>query len=381
MLSWSFAVAALVLVFVPQWLPARARAVVLAVFSLAAVWRLWHVPVWWVLAATLAVWGVGRLLPRLAPRTRSLALGGAILAIVAALAVLRVGAPAATTLTVSASVLGVSYFTLKFIQHLVDAAAGRVEGVGLLPFVGTIFFLPTYPAGPIERTDTLARELEGPVPGWTERVLGVERVIFGLGKQLLLAAPLLDYSGRIFENPSAAARHSLLLALYAFALGLYLDFGAYSDLAIGVARCAGVRVRENFDWPYLQRDLGLLWQRWHMSFTGWLRDFIFLPVTRRALRWTRRPLASQWVGQTVTMIACGLWHGFAWNFVAWGVYHAMALGTLATWRSWRGPPTARTPVGDALSTLVTFHVFMFGLVLFACDLPRAAIVVRRLLGG
>jgi alginate O-acetyltransferase complex protein AlgI len=107
------------------------------------------------------------------------------------------------------------------------------------------------------------------------------------------------------------------VATYAYAFGLYLDFAGYSDVAIGAARCLGVRVRENFDWPYLSRDLATLWQRWHMSFTGWLRDFVFIPVTRRVLRWTRRPLASQVAGQTATMLACGLWHGVDWHFAAW----------------------------------------------------------------
>jgi alginate O-acetyltransferase complex protein AlgI len=169
--------------------------------------------------------------------------------------------------------------------------------------------------------------------------------------------------------------------MYAYAIGLYLDFAGYSDLAIGAARCFGLRVRENFDWPYLSRDLATLWQRWHMSFTGWLRDFVFIPVTRRVLRRTRRPLASQVAGQTVTMLACGLWHGLNWHFAAWGAYHAVGLGGLALWRSIRGASAReRVPIRDALTTVATFHFFAFGLILFACDLSRASVFMGRLLG-
>lgn len=381
MLNLSFAGAVLALVVLPQWFVGRARAGAFALLSVVAVADLWKVPVWWILAATLAVWAVGRALPRLAPRPRAWVLGTSIAAVVAALVAAKAGAAPATTLATQASVLGLSYFALKFIQHLMDAAAGRTNAVGAPAFVGTIFFLPTYPAGPIERTGDLARELAAPVPSWSERALGLERIMLGLGKRVLLAAPLLAFADPVFGNPGTAPRHTLLLAVYAFAVGLYLDFAAYSDLAIGTARLAGVRVRENFDRPYLQRDLGLLWQHWHMSLTSWLRDFIFVPVTRRVLRRTRRPLASQVAGQTATMLACGLWHGLAWNFVAWGAYHAVALSALSSWRAWRGPAPARTRLGDLLGTLATFHVFAFGLVLFACDLRRAGVLLGRLVTG
>jgi alginate O-acetyltransferase complex protein AlgI len=379
MLSWTFTAAALIVVLVPQWLPARMRPLVIAVTSLLAVVVVWHVPVLPLLLVTIAVHALGGVLPRLGERGRRRVLALGIVAIVGALAICKTGPGPRTTLAPTTSLVGLSYLSLKLVQHLVDAAAGRLGGIGLPAFVGTIFFLPTYAAGPIERTGTLAAQLAGPPPTWSERVGGVERILFGVGRKLLLADPLLALAEPALGDPAGTPRLWLLAAVYALALGLFLDFAAYSDVAIGLARCAGVRVRENFDRPYLRRNLGVLWQHWHMSLTGWLRDFVFIPVSRRLLRVTGRPLASQVVGQTATMMACGLWHGLTWNFAAWGAYHAVGLGVLASWRAWRGPAPARAPLRDALATVATFHVFALGLLLFACDVPRAALFLGRLL--
>lgn len=376
MLSWTFVAVACVLGLVTALVPARAARVVLAAASVAAVALLWRAPALPLLGVSLAVYALGHALPRLGERARGCALGLAVIAIVAVLGLVRrdgtsPGAPAA--------VLGLSYFSLKFLQHLVDAAAGRAREVDLAAFVAVVFFPPTYPAGPIERTGEFARALDRPL-GWGERALGLERVVWGLAKKFLLANPLLAFAEPVFREPAGVSWGALVVATYAYAFGLYWDFAGYSDLAIGVARTLGVRVRENFDRPYLSPNLALLWQRWHMSLTSWLRDFVFFPLTRRVLRLTGRPLVSQMVGQMATMLACGLWHGVTWNFAAWGAYHGLGLGALSAWRAWHGPPATRSAFRAALGTVATFHFFALGLVLFACDLGRAALIFRRLLG-
>jgi alginate O-acetyltransferase complex protein AlgI len=335
MLSWTFAAALVVLALCGRLLPPRGRRLALPVASIGAVALVWAVPVVPLLAVTLAVYALGRVLPRLDARVRSGVLTLVIATIVAVLALAKLGTGATATLAAPTRIVGLSYFALKFVQHLVDAAAGRAAAVDPLAFVGLVFFPPTYAAGPIERSVDFARAAPQAVPTWGDGALGIERVVFGLGKKFLLADPLLAFADPAFQSPGSVARSSLLLATYAYALGLYLDFAGYSDIAIGAARCLGVRVRENFDRPYLSRDLATLWQRWHMSFTGWLRDFVFIPVTRRVLRRTRRPLFSQVAGQTVTMLICGLWHGVDWHFTAWGAYHAVGLSTLAVWRAIR----------------------------------------------
>jgi alginate O-acetyltransferase complex protein AlgI len=204
--------------------------------------------------------------------------------------------------------------------------------------------------------------------------------VLAIGKKFLLADPLLAWALPIYAHPEAQGAAFTWGAVYAYAFGLYLDFAAYSDFAIGVGAVAGVRLRENFDHPYLQPNLGALWQHWHMSLTSWLRDFVFVPTARRMLRLSARPLASQGVAQIVTMVACGLWHGLAWNYLVWGLYNGVLLTALAAYRARRGPAPASL-LRRGVATLATFHAFALGLVVFANDLPRTLLVLRRLLGG
>ena len=377
MLSWSFALAALALVALPPLLPRSVRPAAHAALSALGLLVIWQIPLGTITLACLAVWVVGRLLPRCPPPARGALLAAAVAAVIAVFVWLKGGQ--ATWGPIAGVVVGFSYFALKFVQHLVDAAAGRVAHVGLLEFACCVFFLPTYAAGPIERTDEFARKLADLAPSWDDRVAGAERIVFGLGKKLLLGDPLLRFALPVFAEPGAAEPGTVLLAVYAYAVGLYLDFAAYSDLAIGAGRAAGLRLRENFDWPYLQPNIAALWQHWHMSFTSWLRDYVFLPVTRRTLRASGRPFGSQATGQIVTMTLCGLWHGIAWSFALWGLYHGLGLAVLAAWRRRRGTaPDA--PWRRVLATAATFHFFALGLVLFANDLGGAVRVLGRLLG-
>jgi alginate O-acetyltransferase complex protein AlgI len=378
LLSWTFAAAALLLALVTSLLPARVRAGGVLACSVAGVALVWSVPIAPIVAVIIVVHLLARAISNTSGMRQSALLAGGIGAIVAAIAWLRPTHPAHVTLTATSSLVGLSYFSLKLIQHLVDAGAGRVGGVGPVELGATVFFLPTFPAGPIERTDELTRKLEAPLLDWRERVGGLERIAIGLGKKLLLANPLLEFAETMLRDPASATRLVLLGTIYAIAVGIYLDFAGYSDIAIGTARLAGIQVRENFDWPYLGRNLNELWQRWHMSLTSWLRDFIFVPVARRLLRRTKRPLASQVAAQLVTMVACGLWHGVAWNFVVWGLYHAAGLSVVSAWRHGRASHPSHRPLRDVAATLATFHYFAFGMLIFASDLATVRIVVSRM---
>jgi len=384
LISFTFALGILALALATTVAAASLRPSLVAAVSLAGAALAWPIPTAALLAASTATWALGRALPRMPVRVRTAALSAAILAVVAALFLLRAPRASRDTLVPETSWIGLSYFALKFVQHLLDAAAGRVAAVDLPSFLATILFLPTFAAGPIERTGEFAAKLaREPLP-WSERVLGVERILVGLGKKLLVGDRLLAFAEPVFADPAHAAPGSLWLAMYAFAVALWLDFSGYSDIAIGAGRVAGFTVRENFDSPYLQPDLARLWQHWHMSLTSWLRDFVFVPVARRALRTTKRPLLSQGIAQTATMVTCGLWHGFAWNFVAWGLWHAALLTGLAAWRTSAGPvrpaSTADARRRHLLGAIASFHAFAFGLLLFGCSVRGALRYGLRMFG-
>ncbi len=378
MLSWSFVAAALTLIVSAAALPASARAIGVAAASVAGLQLVWGVPLAAPLAIAIAVWALGTRLPRLPPRLRAFALWAAVIAVLARLVWAR-GAGALPGAGGPAT-LGLAYLTLKLVQHLVDASAGRAAGIGLPAYLSWVFLLPTWAAGPIERSQEFAAKLAAPPLDWSARVRGAERIVLAIGKKFLLADPLLAWALPMYAHPDTLTASLAWGAMYAYAFGLYLDFAAYSDFAIGVGALAGVRLRENFDHPYLQPNLAALWQHWHMSLTSWLRDFIFIPAARRLLRFSSHPFASQAVAQIATMAACGLWHGLGWNYLVWGLYHGVLLTALAAYRARRGPAPV-SAVRRGIATFATFHVFALGLVVFANDLPRALVVLRRLAGG
>jgi len=285
--------------------------------------------------------------------------------------------------------LGVSYLALKAGAALIDTAQGALRPASLFQVLEWIVFLPTYPSGPMEDFDHF--RAQRPTID-RERVFGgLERIILGLLKGVVLAHYAGEWAAEIFAAPDGRGRGILLLGTYAFSIRFYLDFAGYSDIAIGVGALFGYDIEENFDNPFLRRNLVQLWQRWHMTLTRWLRIYLFIPVSRRLMR--RRGLlgdrAAIGVGQIAAMVFCGLWHGMAWNFVLWGLLHALCLlwvGVLARDAGSRLPePLVRwwrhSRAGYALSTALTFNGFAFLSVLVIQDVGAAAHYWRLLLLG
>src|SRR5205085_4390276 len=120
--------------------------------------------------------------------------------------------------------------------------------------------------------------------------------------------------------------------LVCIALRILLDFSGYSDIAIGCARLLGIQLPENFNWPYAARNLQEFWHRWHISLSSWIRDYVYIP-----LGGNRHGLARKALNALTAFALCGLWHGAAWNFVLWGVYHGAGLAISSNYRTALGP--------------------------------------------
>lgn len=226
--------------------------------------------------------------------------------------------------------LGISFFTFMAIGYLVEVYRGSVPAKKkLLHTALFISFFPTVLAGPINRYSRLRLQLAERETTPEELAAGISRFIVGLGKKVLLADTLARTADRIFAVPASGLTAALAwLGAFCYLLQIYLDFSGYSDMAIGLGRMFGFRFMENFNYPYVSRSITEFWSRWHISLSTWLRDFIFLPL---AYSVSRRVRADRWLGiraeswsyypaMFVTMFLCGLWHGAAWTFVAWGVY-------------------------------------------------------------
>lgn len=218
--------------------------------------------------------------------------------------------------------LGISFFTFHALSYVVDIYRRDAEAQrNPIDFALYIAFFPQLVAGPIIRYHDIFRQL-------TERrftldlaASGVERFVTGLGKKAILANPLGEVADGIFGLPiDRLSPEVAWVGVVAYGLQIYLDFSAYSDMAIGLARMFGFNFLENFDYPYRARSVREFWRRWHISLSNFLRDYLYVPLGgNRVAEW------RVWFNQIFVFFVCGLWHGANWTFVVWGLLHGFYL--------------------------------------------------------
>lgn len=286
---------------------------------------------------------------------------------------------------------GFSYLAFRLLHILLDRLNGVSYQATYPELLAYTLFFPAQPVGPI---DTLPRFLEDtrivpaapPVP---LLVQGVLRMLMGGVKKFLLADVLLSHfiPGTVpFDllTPGYA-----WLQLYCYALFLYCDFSGFVDIAIGTGNLLGYQLPENFNNPYFKGSLARFWQSWHITLSGWLRMYVFLPLNRRLLktRLRRFPVFIAFIGQMTTMLLIGLWHGFTWNFLLWGLWHGTGLfihkvfsdRTRPMQLRWKGTLPAR--VFAMFSILLTFHFVLVGWVFFALPDPQSSLMLLRRMTG
>ena len=232
-------------------------------------------------------------------------------------------------------------------------------------------------AGPIKRFQDFLPDLRAPSRDWPlDLSRGVTRILTGLVKKFAgadLLTSLTDHLNR--ADLEAAERWVLPVWLAAYGAKIYLDFSAYSDIAIGSARLFGLKVPENFNWPYLATSPADFWRRWHISLTKWLTDYVFIPLggSRGSQRQAGRNVL-------LVMAVSGLWHGAGLNFVVWGLWHGAML--VAHRRLVRGPSAGPArPARRLLGWGLTQAGVLIGWAFFVMDLPTAGVFFRRLILG
>jgi alginate O-acetyltransferase complex protein AlgI len=221
--------------------------------------------------------------------------------------------------------LGISFFTFEFVHYLTDIDRGGHPIRRLQDFLAFALFWPTMVAGPIKRYQqfipTLKVGLSGPTS--SDAMYGLIRIAIGFTKKWAAdnLTGWIEFAEPHFASNGVGWRWLFLVAL---AFRILLDFSGYSDMAIGYARVMGIVVPENFNWPYFARSPIQFWQRWHMSLSLWIRDYIYIPLGGNRLGLPRRTLNA-----LTAMAVCGLWHGPSWHFVVWGLYHGLGLTVAA----------------------------------------------------
>src|SRR5262249_30779826 len=215
---------------------------------------------------------------------------------------------------------------------------------------------------------------------WLRAHAGVMLILLGVVKKLAVADRLALYADPVFADPGGFGTAALWLAAFAYAIQIYCGFSGYSDMALGLAHLLGYHLVQNFNLPYLSANFSEFWRRWHMSLSGWIRDYLFIPLGgSRHGRW------RTYFNLLVTMALCGLWHGASWNFVLFGLVQGALLCLHSSFRSWCGKrprldAALQTNPGTALRVALTFVCFTYSLVIFrAPTLAAAGVMLGRML--
>ena len=216
--------------------------------------------------------------------------------------------------------LGISFFTFKCISYLVDGYRDGENVTGSLPdFALYVCFFPQIAMGPITRFSEFAPQLRQRQTSLQNTAEGLRRFVVGLGKKLVISAPLGAVVDRIFaQEVSALDARLAWLAALCYCLQLYFDFSGCIDMTIGLGKAFGFSTRENFNAPYTAVSVGDFWRRWHMSLSAWFKDYVYIPLGGNRLGKLRAG-----INKCIVFALCGIWHGANWTFLLWGFWHGL----------------------------------------------------------
>ncbi len=255
--------------------------------------------------------------------------------------------------------VGISFFTFQGMSYVIDIYRKKTEPASLLDMVLLMSFFPHLVAGPIVRASHLIPQFRK-VPELTRGMaaMGLALIVWGLFKKAIIASELATgLVDQTFFDPSAQSTPDLIAGAYGYAVQIYCDFSAYTDMAVGLAALLGYRFPHNFNQPYRAVSLQDFWRRWHISLSSWRRDYLYI-----SLGGSRHGLGRLCLALMTTMLLGGLWHGASWNFVIWGALHGSVLAIERLWREFR--PKGWKPLPDVLGIIITFHIVLLGWIFF-----------------
>ena len=260
--------------------------------------------------------------------------------------------------------VGISFYTFQSMSYCLDVY--RRQLVPTRNFLDYALFISLFTqlvAGPIERASHLLGQISSPRRiTWTNIQTGTWLFAWGLFKKMVIGDNVAVLADQVFSGNIEWTAGSVLLGVYAFALQIYCDFSAYSDMARGLGNFLGFDIMINFRNPYFALDPSDFWRRWHISLSTWLRDYLYIP-----LGGSRKGPRRTYVNLIMTMVLGGLWHGAAWTFVFWGIFHGL---WLALHRLIRGETTdapKHSWLAHAWRRAGTFHAVCFGWLLFRAE--------------
>jgi D-alanyl-lipoteichoic acid acyltransferase DltB (MBOAT superfamily) len=290
--------------------------------------------------------------------------------------------------------VGISYMTFKYIHAAVDQYQGQLDDLDLITYVNYQLGFWCLVAGPIQRFNDFARswrEIGAAPSSERDALLGWRRALVGMLKIGVIAtmawqADEVAYDAAMGASTAGAAAGWFLVLFYAFPVYVYFNFAGYCDVVIGLARVLGLKHQENFDRPYLARNVLDFWNRWHISLTLWIRDYLFTPLYKAvAARWPDRATMLGYGVVLLALCVAGVWHGSTWNFVAFGLIHGVgAAGTQIygdALKARMGRTRARRyferPAVRRIAIVGTLHYVCLSFLFFRPDLTDTVAMLRN----
>ncbi|MBR3969029.1 MAG: MBOAT family protein [Clostridia bacterium] len=308
----------------------KARNIVMLIFSL--VFYAWGEPVYVLLLLFMALsdWLISLFIEKQQPHSKMAKLGLVMMGVVnlgllgffkyASFVLENIGLVTGHNLGTLNIILpiGISFYTFQLISYVVDVYRGDVPAQK--NFATLLLYVSLFHqciAGPIVRYSDICAELENRRATAQDVADGIWRFCFGLAKKAILANAMGSIADEFLKGENLGSNTALALwvGVLAYSLQIYLDFSAYSDMAIGMGRMIGIHYRENFDYPYISRSVTEFWRRWHISLGSFFRDYVYIP-----LGGNRKGRVRTYINLFIVWALTGLWHGASWNFVLWGLY-------------------------------------------------------------
>ena len=262
--------------------------------------------------------------------------------------------------------LGLSFYVLKKIGYLLDVQRGTFKPTtDFIAFAAYVAFFPQILSGPIDRPQKLLTQLYQPRSWKAENFYNAwQLIVMGFFKKLVIANTVQVIVEQIFEI-SAPSKILLIIGGVGYMLQIFADFSSYTDLSRGFAFLLGLETTENFNQPYLALTPSEFWNRWHITLSSWLRDYIFFPLRRVLLK--RKDVIPDFVIQSlpplITMLVSGLWHGVGWKYIVWGLYFGVLI-VIYQVVGIRGDWKPQGAVKNFLAWLVMFALLIFSFLIF-----------------
>lgn len=293
--------------------------------------------------------------------------------------------------------LGISFYIFQSLGYCIDVYRGVTEPqANFFKYALYTSFFPQICQGPIGRYNDLAPQLfKGHCFEYDSFVAGLERMLLGFFKKLVVANRIGLFVDAVFAAPWNYSGFIIVLSSIMYAFQLYADFSGYMDIAIGIGKCFGIRLEENFDTPYFSKSITEFWRRWHITLGSWFRDYLYYPILRS--KWSaniskycskknRKKIAAPLttaIGLALTWLLIGLWHGPAWKYVLYGVYHgtfivfAVLLG--GTYSKLKNKLHIResSRIWNLFQIIRTFSIVSLGYVLFRSESLKYALIAYK----